>query len=423
MMDLRPAGKIVTAMVLAASFTFGQTPATSDETVRALREQIQLLETRIQALENGAKSKPEAVATRSDAPLAAPANLEHSSATMLMQEEVASAEPAFKIRGFGEMRFLPRSGDTPSRFGRGQLDLFMTSRLSEHLSALVETVFESDLGGEGGFDLERAALNWRANRFLNAEVGRYHTGIGYYNTSFHHGVYFQTAVDRPLLFGFEDEGGLLPIHNVGLSLTGNVPSGPLGLHYRVELSNGRSYASPHDGNAARPEENSDGKASSNALNTRFWLTPDAWQGLQVGGSFYRDKFLQQNTPTQQHIYAGHIVYIRNRVEFLNEVVWMRHSRTQNQGKSAQTSIPGFYSQFSYGIGGWRPYFRYESLNPSMADPVAQSIMDSPGWLRKTSAGLRYDIGPFAAVKLQVDRLTRECLDPAHQVTIQLAFAF
>jgi hypothetical protein len=41
----------------------------------------------------------------------------------------------------------------------------------------------------------------------------------------------QTAVGRPFIFAFEDEGGILPIYNVGLSAAGRVPSGGLNLQY------------------------------------------------------------------------------------------------------------------------------------------------------------------------------------------------
>ena len=74
-------------------------------------------------------------------------------------------------------------------------------------------------------------------------MGRYHTSIGYYNTAYHHGKWFQTAVGRPFLFRFEDEGGILPIHNVGVSVQGRIPSGKLGLNYVAEMGNGRTSRS------------------------------------------------------------------------------------------------------------------------------------------------------------------------------------
>src|ERR1700676_1913019 len=58
------------------------------------------------------------------------------------------------------------------------------------------------------------------------------------------GSWLQTALTRPMLFTFEDDGGFLPLHNVGLSANGKLPSGDLGLHYVVEVGSSRNYAQP-----------------------------------------------------------------------------------------------------------------------------------------------------------------------------------
>ena len=43
------------------------------------------------------------------------------------------------------------------------------------------------------------------------------------------------------MYLFEDSGGILPVHMVGVSLTGAVPNtDKLGLHWVAEVGNGRS---------------------------------------------------------------------------------------------------------------------------------------------------------------------------------------
>ena len=42
------------------------------------------------------------------------------------------------------------------------------------------------------------------------------------------------------MYSFDDQGGFLPLQEVGLSLNGQIPSGKLGLNYVVEMGNGRS---------------------------------------------------------------------------------------------------------------------------------------------------------------------------------------
>lgn len=84
---------------------------------------------------------------------------------------------------------------------------------------LSELTFESGDDNNIGVDLERALLIYSPNDRLQLGVGRAHTSIGYYNTAYHHGNWFETAAVRPFLFRYEDDGGILPVHNVGLTAT------------------------------------------------------------------------------------------------------------------------------------------------------------------------------------------------------------
>ena len=131
------------------------------------------------------------------------------------------------IRGFGDVGLYGgnQKGQTTS-FSLGELDLFITSHMSEKFKFLTELVFEVHKDNEFEEDLERVLLEYSYNDYLQLAAGRFHTDIGYYNTAYHHTTWFQTTTNRPFLFQFEDEGGILPIHNVGVSASGQIPSGP-----------------------------------------------------------------------------------------------------------------------------------------------------------------------------------------------------
>ena len=47
---------------------------------------------------------------------------------------------------------------------------------------------------------------------FNVSIGRGHTAMGYWNQTFHHGKWFQTTTDRPAIYRFEDDIGILPVH-------------------------------------------------------------------------------------------------------------------------------------------------------------------------------------------------------------------
>ena len=112
-------------------------------------------------------------------------------------------------------------------------------------------------------------------------AGRYHTAIGYYNTAYHHSTWLQTATGRPFLFKFEDDSGILPIHNVGVSVTGIIPSGRLGLHYIAEVGNGRASSSPN----AEPVQNTVDENNGKSFNLRILFRPTGVRGLQAGFPF------------------------------------------------------------------------------------------------------------------------------------------
>src|SRR5205807_6999674 len=220
-------------------------PADQDkQTIRMLLERVEQLEARVTQLEAARQGRPAVAPTLVTQQASTPA--EPETETQAEQpsepERMDLSKTLLRMRGFGDITLHGdnHKGDTTS-FSLGQLNLFVTSDISEKFKFLGEIVFESGPdnfynvpGGrrnEFAVDVERYLLQYSYNDYFNLAFGRYHTAIGFYNTAYHHSTWFQTTTGRPLLFQFEDTGGILPIHNVGLSASGRIPSGPLGLHY------------------------------------------------------------------------------------------------------------------------------------------------------------------------------------------------
>lgn len=322
--------------------------------------------------------------------------------------------PGMQIRGFSDVGFRTsrQKGDKNS-FGIGQIDLFITSRLSEKLSVLSELVLEAGEDNSFVFEAERLLLQYSLNDYLNIGVGRYHTAIGFYNTAYHHGTWFQTATGRPMIFDFEDEGGILPIHNTGITINGRIPSGSLGLRYIAELGNGRTAHSVH----AEPVQNTGDENSGKSINLALLARPDRFPGLQTGFSVYRDRLAPAGTArVGQTILAAHAVYQRPDFEFLNELVVVRHAL---EGSNRVYYTPGFYTQIAHRFRKVRPYFRYQALNAPESDP----ILHDAGRRHGPSFGLRYDFSDYAALKLQYDHLRQRRLSAINGLTLQFAFTF
>jgi hypothetical protein len=254
--------------VSAASSAPAAPVAKSDhELVEQLLGQIDTLESRVKELE----SREEAMGMAAGSGASSPASAESVSAAVIDLPPGAknlSGEapprapgppqmssggghtmdipggPKLNIRGFLDFNFDTGSAANPliypltvppgtvhNAFQFGEFDLFMSSKLSNTISFVSEAVFGSDASNFWGIDIERAQLTYKANERFQLSAGRMHTAIGYYNTAYHHGTWFQTTTGRPYMFYYEDSGGILPVHIVGVSATGLIPqTGKLNLH-------------------------------------------------------------------------------------------------------------------------------------------------------------------------------------------------
>jgi hypothetical protein len=404
----------------------------SDEAMRQMVQRIELLEARIRELEarlppNSSQTVATATATEQgaastkvlDATMASstsannsPVKTQTGAAMHDDHEDLPGGKPRLQMQGFAEFNY--RASDEKGKtntFSLGQLDLFITSRLSEKFSVLSELILEAGDDNAFTFEVHRLLLKYSLNDYFNFSAGRYHTAIGYYNTAYHHGSWFQTAANRPFLFAFESKGGILPLHNVGVTATGRIPSAPFGLRYVAEIGNGRAARSPQ----ARPVQTAVDENNGKAFNLGVFARPNQLPGLQTGFSVYRDHLTPAAAPrVGQTIMAAHLVYQNARDELLNEAMAIRHAAA---GRVFYT--PGFYTQFSRRFEKFRPFFRYQYVNAPGDDPIFRSV----GRRNGPSLGVRYDLSNFVAFKMQYDRTSRRRLSTLDELILQLAFTF
>ena len=218
---------------------------------------------------------------------------EHGDHSDAAEAEVATAaEPKFRIHLFGDVKFSAiDSTRARNGFALGQFDLFGQSQLSDRLSVLTEATLTALPRNTFNARLERLLVTyWASDRFI-ASAGRYHSSIGYYNTAYHHGSWFQTAVGRPIVFALDGDIGLLPTHTLGVATTGDIPSGGLGLRYVAELGSGRAGQS----SAATAPQPALADNNTPSLNVALITRPERWDGLQMGVSLYRDRLTLQDT--------------------------------------------------------------------------------------------------------------------------------
>ena len=338
-------------------------------------------------------------------------------------DEGSSQPPLLFIRGFGDAAFAATSsdletGERANTFHLNEMDLLITSQISQDLSVLSELVFHFEDVEEGGFfELERLYLQYAPSDWFNIKTGRMHTPIGYWNHHFHHGSWFQTTVSRPQLHLFEDNGGILPEHSVGVEIAGSKETRPVDFLLSASVMNGRGRTLDEVQNVRDANRNK-------ALNLHFSLEPNAVPGLNFGISTYLDRipenplnFARQGE-MDERIWLGHLVYLKEGIEFLAEVAAIGHKESLTE---REFDSHGFYVQGAYQLPKWKPYFRFDLLDFDEADPLyfPPHRVD----INMTTLGVRWDPSTWLALKFEYRYAEREGNKTSHSGLFQSAFVF
>jgi hypothetical protein len=366
------------AFLLVSPSIWAQNASPSDDaTITRLVEQIKQLQQqdrdlleRIKILE---AKQPQTSPVEADttSPPAPPQSVEQTpppqlpSATPLDWQLVQGIQ----WRGFGEVDYkvlnqrqpeLGTYGFVPGSAGNfytGDFGLFLTSKLTNKASVLSEIIFQE--GDAQGYkvDLRRMLLKYDYNDHLKMSFGRYQTSVGYYNWAFRSAAWLQTTADRPLVMEYATNGGLLPTQANGVSVTGAIPSGKLGLNYVAEYGSSDTIRPDINGDGLLTDEN-----NGNQTNVGLFIRPDELRGLQIGASYYHDRIsnyvlntlsgaqvppppgnLGSSARYGQTIVNAHVIYVAHSIEFLNEGFVIRQALI---GGSLHFDTPAFYSQFS-----------------------------------------------------------------------------
>ena len=146
----------------------------------------------------------------------------------LQQVHIGSTKARYAMNIFGDVNFHfgnppGDNGATPTpiashpSFALGSLSFLITGELEKHFVSTAEFALEyDDATNQVGVDIERLHVGYLGEHFF-VYAGRVHTAFGYWNNAYHHGKWLQPNVERPRWVEFEDTGGLLPVHTVGVS--------------------------------------------------------------------------------------------------------------------------------------------------------------------------------------------------------------
>jgi hypothetical protein len=340
----------------------------------------------------------------------------------------ASAERGTPLQGFADVTYEhsnePRSDTRKSGFAIGNLDLYITPSFGDRVKTLAELVFEIAEDGTLATDLERLQLGYTVSDNLTLWVGRFHTPYGYWNAAFHHGAQIQTSVTRPRFIDFEDKGGILPAHTVGLWGTGHTGLGSGKLVYDAYIGNGNRIADGVLDFNARRDDNSN-KAFGLNLGYRFAGTLD---GVTLGMHTLNEDVASYDgagevmARARVAMLGGYAVLDKDQWEGIAE--YYRFRNKDLSGSSGTHASWAAFLQLGYTLRDlWTPYYRWEKADLDQADSYFASQESGRSYSRHV-LGLRYILNEKAALKIEANRTRDAATDKSFsEVRAQFAIRF
>ncbi len=221
--------------------------------------------------------------------------------TLSLSLAIAAPAQAVDFTLFGSAGYSGSSEEGANDgFALGPLDFYATTQLDDKTRGFIEYVFEN--GGDGLVtDLERVWVARDINDSMTLGIGRFHSPLGSWNRTYHHGAYMQNTISRPFFLDFEDgAAGVLPVHIVGLMSWGEIPVSWGSVSYEVFVSNGPSIDS--DGGLSVTPDNKPeigigdaGDSNSNkAIGGRVSFTPEEGD-LEASFFFYSGSIAEDGT--------------------------------------------------------------------------------------------------------------------------------
>lgn len=326
------------------------------------------------------------------------------------------------IRGFSDITYeekdihsKQRSDKNENFFTLGHYNLYISSRLGDRVTFFGETAFEVPVGeDEMRVHIERLLVRYSISDYLNVSLGRYHTPLGHWNKTYAHGKWLHTTIFRPDLFKWEDGGGILPTHQIGVKLDGSLNLGFFDVSYELGLSNGRGKT-PEATQDIR--DINDQKAINLLLDFQYSRVP----GLKFGLTLYSDDIPESDVfpvhkDMDEFIYGAHLTYEEGNYEILAEILNIHHNI---DGSSGSFDTLGYYFQMAYRWGKFKPYYRLDRIDFDKDDPY---FISNNNDILKHSIGLRYDLVDFNALKFEFSFSDTNKEDIA-AIAIQTAFSF
>lgn len=409
----------VLALAISQLFCFQAGAAQTDaeriaELEKKLEKSLGLIEqlsTRLSQLEGGkANATPQTVVAEKVAAQAERIDQLEKSVVQVSETSAKRNAVGLPLHGFIDVGYARESKNPNNRkngFVLGNLDLYLTPEFGDRVKSIAELIFEMESDGSLVTDLERLQIGYTFSDTVTLWAGRFHTPYGYWNTAFHHGAQIQTAVMRPRFVAFEDQGGILPSHTVGLLASGAVRVGDGKVQYDGYVGNGNSIRDRVLDFNALMDDNANKMVGG---NVRYQFG-GALEGLTLGlhglteqVDTYDPNNVRLNS-VKLNMFGAFGVLEKDNWEIIGEYYRFRNEDLSG-GTGKHSSWAGFAQVGRTIAEGWTPYVRSEKTVLATGDNYFAGL-DSGVSYKRHSLGLRYDLNALAALKMELSRTTEE----------------
>lgn len=308
----------------------------------------------------------------------------------------AQNNEAVPIHGFFDIDARYIGKESKSKLSTGFLDFYLTKDINDKISILIDLVFET-IDNSYAADLERVQITYDVNEYLQITSGKFHTPYGYWNTAFHHGLQIQTSILRPKFIAFEDRGGVLPSHSVGVMSEGFIND----FSYNAYVTSG--FAIKNDPSTPTSKgiistNNGEGQDGNKLFGlTLAYNMEDTKVGVH---SFYQKVNIFNNTSTDVFMYGAFFAMESQNIELYSELYLFSNKNSEGQFKNKYLQSRAFFVQLAYEYKSFKPYARIETAHYNENDFYfsAQNLTTGKSYDR-AALGIAYEIAQDATIKV------------------------
>jgi hypothetical protein len=274
-------------------------------------------------------------------------------------------------------------------------------------------------------EFERLQVGIEASDNTTVWLGRYHQSTSVWNIFYHHGQYLQTSITRPRIEEWEDEGGLLPHHIIGVLFESQRA---LGTTAALRTSASLGVAPTLNGAQLVPFDPFGGHSTDNRLHSAIrleWL-PDA-VGEDTLGVVASHSDVRSGAPgaaaddeTSYQTYGAFFSVSTGRARTLGAYYDLRLS-TDLPVLQHKEQHAAWYLQVDYSASTQYTLFAREERSPVFKHLATARQL--PGSQSRSVGGLRWQLSARNALSAEVSRNSSSSIRSFTELRLQWSAAF